>query len=254
MRLVLLAAFLLAGCQAQVQTSSGADYLAARPGFNPQAGTEMDQAVARAASAEPLLRFPARFGLARIAYGRITAVPPGEADAWMGFAQGHADYGSFVLISPLIAELTASSAGDVAKSAVDQIRLGAARQHVDAVLIYTVSGSGKDIASPLSLLDLTIVGAYLMPSRSVAGDATASALLVDVRNGYPYGTVSATAHQTDFVPSVGSTAKQMALTQDAQVAAVTNLTAQLDGMVNKLRTQLDEQELSKLRPARAAKL
>jgi hypothetical protein len=251
MRRALLALLLLSGCT-DVQTTSGADYSAARPDFHPADASAIDQAVDRSANVEPLLRFPARIGLARLEYGRIIPVPPREADAWIAFGEAHASYGSFVPISPLVAGMASSGVGRIADSVVNQVRLGAARQHIDAVLIYAVADSSKDHASVLSLLDLTIIGAYLVPSRSVAGEAVATGLLLDVRNGYPYGTASAKATATSFVPSVGSDNKANDLKDDATVQAVAKLTGELDTMMATLRTELDEKELTRLRAKQAA--
>jgi hypothetical protein len=245
--LAVFLALLCCGCESTVQTTSGEDYRLARPGFDPGNGTAMDLAVDKAAQIAPLLRFPAKIGLARIQYGALQAVPPREADAWSAFAKAHGDYGTFVPISPLIADMAAGVSGDVAKTVVDRIRLGAARQHVDAVLIYTVAYASTDKISPLSLLDLTIVGAYLVPSRSIRGEATATALLLDVRNGYPYGTATTDAHQGGFVPSIGSRQESQDLAQDAEVDAVGKLTAELDPMLSKLRNDLQTRELALLR-------
>jgi hypothetical protein len=242
---------LLAGCQNSVQTSSGAAYRAARPALDARDVSAIDRAVDQAANVEPLLRFPARIGLARILNGRIVPVPPREADAWIDLAKAHADLGSFVPISPLIAEMVRSGAGNAA-TVIDGVRLGAARQHVDAVLIYTVGASGDDAGSPLSLLDLTIIGAYLVPSRSVKGDAAASALLLDVRNGYPYGTANAVASASDFVPSVGSGRQGALVREDAEIAAVGKLAAQVDIMMGKLQTDLQTKEIADLRAQQAS--
>ena len=236
-----------------IQTTSGAAYLAERPGYDAQSGPPIDRAVYQAANIEPLLRFPARLGLARVQNGELTAIPPREADAWLAQAQAHADLGTYVPISPLITELAAQTryqsnpAGTVAKSIADKVRLGAARQHVDAVLIYTAGATRDDKSSPLSLLDLTIVGAYLVPSRSVKGEAQASALLIDVRNGYPYGTANAAANASDFVPSVGSGDRTRQLAEDAEVAVVGKLAAQVDTMLTKLKSDLQTKELEGLR-------
>jgi hypothetical protein len=246
-RLVVCLALTLAGCQNGVQTTSGQAYLAAKPQFNPADGAAIDRAVYQAANVEPLLTFPARLGLARIQNGRLKAIPPREADAWLDVAKAHADLGTFVPISPLIADFAAEGAGTLANNVANKVRLGAARQHVDAVLIYTVGATGADGGSPLSLLDLTIIGAYLMPSRSVKGDAAAAGLLIDVRNGYPYGNANAVASAADFVPSVGSTHRQFELQEDAEVAAVGKLAAQVDTMLGKLQAELPAKELADLR-------
>lgn len=72
----------LAGCTT-VQTSSGGDYVTAHPRWaaavqgasaKPGAGS-IKRALFEAANAEPLLRFPARIGLARVHGGALTTVP-----------------------------------------------------------------------------------------------------------------------------------------------------------------------------------
>jgi hypothetical protein len=235
------ALLLMGGCN-NTQLSSGAEYLAARPEYSPASGTDLDKAVVRAANVEPLLRFPARFGLARISHGQFVPVPPREADAWIAFAQSHGQYGEFVPVSPLIGDLVTAGAERprFGTDPIVPIRLAAARQHIDAVLVYAVGGYNKDKASPLSILDLTIIGAYLVPSRSVEGTAVASALLFDVRNGYPYGTVSATSTQTGFVPAVGSGNESQNLQVDAQVDAVTKLTGEVDKMLITLHDKIEQ--------------
>ena len=242
---LMLVLSLVGGCTG-TQMSSGAEYLAVRPEYSPASGTDLDKAVLHAANVEPLLRFPARLGLARISGGQFVPVPPREADAWIAFAQSHAQFGEFVPISPLVGELTAAAAGYTTKygsSPIVPIRLGAARQHVDAVLVYTVGGSSTDKMSPLSVLDLTIIGAYFVPSRSIEATAVASALLFDVRNGYPYGTMSATSGRTGFVPNAGSTQQSQGLQVDAQVDAVGKLTGEVDKVLTNLRTELQDNEL-----------
>lgn len=244
MRLVplILPLLLMSGCANNTQLSSGAEYLAARPEYSAASGTDLDKAVARAANVEPLLRFPARIGLARISHGQFVPVPPREADAWIAFAQFHGQYGEFVPVSPLVGDLVTAGAGlpKYGSNPIVPIRLAAARQHIDAVLVYAVGGYSKDKASPLSILDLTIIGAYLVPSRSVEGSAIASALLFDVRNGYPYGTVSATSTQTGFVPSVGSGNQSQNLQVDAQVDAVAKLTGEVDKMLATLHDEIEK--------------
>ena len=184
-----------------MQTSSGAGYLAARPEFRPAAGNSVERAVYDAAKAEPALRFPARLGLARLQSGSLSAIPPGEGDKWLALAKDlGTTYGEFVPISPLVADM--ASSGRTNDTAVDKIRIGAARQHVDAVLIYEVVTSDKDRGSVLSLADLTIIGSFLIPSRSIEGQAIANAVLMDVRNGYPYGPQPPRRNRPAMCPTV----------------------------------------------------
>jgi hypothetical protein len=264
-RVVALASLLsLAGCQTATQTTSGADFVSARPewatrfasapaGGGARAGApgagSVDRAVFEAASAEPLLRFPARIGLARLQRGALTTVPREEADAWVELIRSRgASYGEFVVVSPLIAQLTAGAVGrEAVRTPVDMIRVGAARQHLDAVLIYEVGGTARDQATPLSVIDLTIIGAFLIPSRVLEGRATAAAMLIDVRNGYPYGTAIAHAEQRGTWMNAGSAGRSQELTRQAELEAVQKLTGEIATMVERLRDQLAARG-----PARAA--
>lgn len=247
---VLAVSGLLAGCNSTVQTGSGASYLAARPEFRPAAGNSVERAVYDAAKAEPALRFPARLGLARIEGGRLTAIPPEEGDKWLALIKSVGTaYGEFVPISPLVAEM--ASAGRQDDTVVDKIRIGAARQQVDAVLIYEVLQNQRDRGTVLSLADLTIVGSFLVPSRAIEGQATANAILIDVRNGYLYGTATSTAQQTGFVVNSGSGERARDLAEAAGVDAVGKLAADVGRMVARLKSELDTKELTRLRTAPA---
>jgi hypothetical protein len=76
----------------------------------------------------------------------------------------------------------------------------------------------------------------------------ASALLFDVRNGYPYGKLSTTATQTSFVPNVDSTKQSQNLQVDAQVDAVGKLTGEVDKLLLGLREKLAAKEAESPRP------
>lgn len=251
---------LLAGCSSTVQTTSGKDYLAARPAWAAAAAAggeraTVERAVHEAAQVEPLLRFPARIGIARIERQAITPIPPVEAEAWAELARGWGSaYGELVPISPLVAEMAAAHAGaEAVRSVVDRIRVGAARQHVDAVLTYEVVGSQEDTGSLLSVFDLTILGAWVVPSRRIAGHAVASALLIDVRNGYPYGTASAAADATGLSPNAGSGERSARLAAEAGAEAVRKLTAEVGAMMARLKGELEARELAELRAEKAAR-
>ena len=48
-----------------------------------------------------------------------------------------------------------------------RIRLGAARQHVDAVLIYEVFANSERSSNPLAVTKIALVGFFLAPSENI---------------------------------------------------------------------------------------
>jgi hypothetical protein len=260
----LLLAALAAGCSTIVQDSSGRDYINRSAEFSTEAirgragehrrdgrgGDDRGEAAFRAqlraaAAVEPQLRFPARIGIARIENGKLSAIPAEESEAWLKTAQKLGPrFGEFVPVSPLIAELVASEQAPRTVSyesrlaeTVKKLRLGAARQHVDAVLVYEVAGHANDRATVLSITDLSIVGLFVVPSRHLEAEGFATALLLDVRNGYPYGTATARAGDSNLVPSAGSTARTGDLLRAARIGAVIKLTGEVEKMAEAIHAR-----------------
>ena len=210
-------------------------------------GRDIDAAVARAAAIEPILRFPARIGLARIENGRLTVPSKTEGDAWLELAEGLGDeVGEFVLIDPLIASLAYDAATDLhprghrwsVQDAVAMIRVGAASQHVDAVFIYEVAATADSTRNPLSITDFTIVLGSLVPSRSVEAVGQANGILIDVRNGYPYGTAQATVDQKAASTLFGQHDKRRSLSEAARQQAAVALTGEVRAMIDTLKVKM----------------
>lgn len=257
-RLILsaLAALTLAACTNDIQTTSGKAYLAAYPTGAKTLVTVSDKNIRKAASVEPTLRFPARIGLARIAGGQLTGIPDIEFELWRNLAREHGDLGEFVAISPIIAEFTANSIdpyrypggcsqgrwdcsrGRSAVEAVSKIRLGAARQHVDVVLIYEVGSNSNKTNTPLAFADFTLFGSAMLPTRSIEVKGIAQAMLLDVRNGYPYGNARAEADLSGLATTWGADGRSDALRVKASYKVIEQLVPEIDGMFTKLKTAL----------------
>jgi len=247
---------LLAACGHQVQTTSGSQYLAAYAPGDPQgaaAGT-IDAEIALAADVEPQLRFPARLGLARIENGSLTPVPPAEAEAWRALAERlGSGYGTFLPVSPLIAALAADAQAPQAPrdpfrsyqrsltEVVRAVRLGAARQHLDAVLIYEPFGRSEETSNPLAIAKIALIG-FFLPTEDIEAEGSAQAVLVDVRNGYTYGTAAATAEKPAYrlASSGNSYAARREAEGEAQTRAVANLTGEVEALLRELRLALAE--------------
>jgi len=158
-----------------------------------------DDLIRHAAAIEPLLQLPARIGLARIEGGELTMIPEGESALWVELAQRHAVVGSFAAIDPFLADYTMRTVLPQDRRAlrrdvydiITQIRLGAARQHMDAVLIYEVGARQGRVKGIDGLAPVYVLGPAALPARPIRQEGVARAFLMDVRNGYPYGTASA---------------------------------------------------------------
>ncbi len=234
---VAIGAVFLSACSVSTQNTSGRDYLsrystAQSQVFQSGQAGRVDQDVREIANIEPDLQFPARIGLARIDYGRLTTIPGDEALIWSDVAeQIGTDFGTFVPISPMIAASVArpnTPDMDASAAIVADIRRGAARQHVDYVIIYETVSQAAEKANALALADLTVIGWFVLPSRTVEVEASASALMLDVRNGYPYATLTAHAEKKGVSRAISERSTRQTYIDTAEERAVTALAAQFE--------------------------
>jgi hypothetical protein len=250
-----LSAFLLlTACSAATQLSSGSAYLSnfGGPAPTPPAAVgqndkplNLDEEVARIAAIEPHLRFPIRIGLARVQNGQLTSIPEEDAAMWSDLASKLGDrYGQFVVIDPMGAEFAAQSlnsptgAMSPMQKMVRTVRLGAARQHTDAVLIYETNSVARKGDTPLQLLNWTIVGYYVVPTTTVHAQAVTNALFLDVRNGYPYATLQGKASSDTFTP--GNTVNDAMSNRGeiSRTASVKDLIDQIQPTLRKLANEV----------------
>lgn len=237
----------LSACSTSLQTSSGAQYLARYDASHEIANgtpTDVDADVRRIAAIEPTLAFPARIGLARIENGRLTALPADEARIWQDLTVELGEsYGEFVPVSPLIASMVgeprAAGMGPAA-AVIANIRRGAARQHLDYVLTYEVGSSRRDKANALALADLTIIGMFVLPSRTIDVEATASGLMLDVRTGYPYATLTTHADKSGVSRAVSEWSTSLDYADTAEERAVAKLAREFGSAMDDLQARAIE--------------
>ena len=235
---------MLGACSTTLQTSSGSDYLARYDASHEIANgapTDVDDDVRRIAAIEPTLAFPARIGLARIHNGSLTALPADEARIWQDLIDELGDqYGAFVPVSPLIASMVGEPAApgmDRAAAVIANIRRGAARQHLDYVLTYEVGTSRQQKANALALADLTIIGMFVLPSRTVEVEATASGLMLDVRTGYPYATLTTHADKSGVSRVVSEWSTSLDYADTAEERAVAKLAQEFGAAMGDLEAR-----------------
>jgi len=234
----LVSAVALSACSAHMQTTSGVEYMARyddyQASFAQPDGVygDVDADVMRIAQIEPQLQFPARIGLARIQWGNLQTIPADEAAIWQELAEEIGpEMGQFVPVSPLIAEMVAMPSDPGRSSTANliaDIRRGAARQHLDYVMIYEVGTSKRERANDIAVADLTIIGMFVLPTRGVEVEASASAILLDVRNGYPYATLTGHAEEDDHARVVDTSSRLNELAETAEAHAVADLAQAAD--------------------------
>ena len=244
--LVLLAALVVGvgACGTHLQTSSGAAYLTRYDASHEIANgvaTDVDEDVRRIAAIEPTLAFPARIGLARIEHGSLTALPEDEARIWQDVLEDlGSDYGEFVPVSPLIASMVSDAPARRSSNAaaiIAHIRRGAARQHLDYVLTYEVGSSREEKANALALADLTVIGMFVLPSRTIEIDASASGLMLDVRTGYPYATMTAHAEKSGVSRVISDRSTGRTYAEKAETRAVAKLAEDFAASMSELQAR-----------------
>jgi len=80
------------------------------------------------------------------------------------------------------------------------LRKSAAALNCDLLLVYSVSYDYSRNPNPLSVLYLTIIGAFIMPGDNITVASMAKAAVLDVRTGYVYGVVEGTAQKQLAIP------------------------------------------------------
>lgn len=245
-KLFLLSILMLgAGCSS-VQHSSGIDYLhrfqSDVAGLDRKSNvSKLDPEIWNAASAEPILRFPAKIGLARIEDGRITDIPEEETLDWQLLSERSAAVTKFEHLNliglkkfrqpywrPNIKE----------PSLTKSIRIAAARQHLDAIIVYEIDAKTRKNNTVLAIADLTIVGGAILPTRVINSEASARMSILDVRNGYNYGSAAVVSELKKFSTSWGSNERRVEIENSAKKEAYTDLSIKTETMLSELATKM----------------
>ena len=242
--------FFLTACSHYIQTSSGADYLAKNhlpvtKQKTGQAETSIEDRIRQAAEIEPTLKFPARIGLVKLHRGSIANISPEEAKTWLALKESLGDsYGEIIPINPLVAALATgkvpTSIHHDTSNTVNRVRLAAATQHLDAVLMYELKENTEENSNILSITNLTIVGGFFVPSATVSNEVSAHALLIDVLSGYPYATVDVSENNSIRATAWGSDKERSHLRKNTRIKTVSALADEVYEMMRDLRLGLAE--------------
>lgn len=229
MHRALLLLVILAACSNTEQYSSGADYIAARDANGPLA---IDADIAKIAAVEPHLRFPAKIGVAQVVNGDLQLPDSTTTALFAAMVDHHPELGIFIPVSPLIASMvnvphTFSSSVSI----VQEIRRTAARQHLDYVLVYEIGTRSDRNDTPLAIADVTLIGGTILPTRSIKVAGIGQAIMLDVRNGYPYGTAQIATDLSGLARSFGTQRREEALRSKAILKTTKALIPEVEKML-----------------------
>ncbi len=254
--LILIFLILFSACAHTVQTTSGDSYLGKHKNLNSTESKSLtslniEQKVRQIAAVEPTLKFPARIGIARIESGQLSTLPGEEVESWIKLGEKlGVEYGKFIPVNPMIAQMVsegeAVSNESSLKNVIAKIRMGAARQHLDVVLIYEIFSKLDQKSNLLSLADITVLGGFILPSHALEIEGYSNAMLVDVINGYPYGTVETSLQKEESYSStwgIDNTEKELNKSIKSQVTK--KLVGEVEEMLKEVRLQLAESRLKR---------
>ena len=217
---------LLAACASSVQTTSESDTLGSYAAKAAVAkGQAIDPVARQSALSEPALRFPARIGLARL----------DEAEAWLVMVKDLGPgWGEFVPLSPLeLAPAGVCCHPPYIATTMSGIRRSAARQHLDAVLIYEVVADREPAAAPYTVASWAPLDSLLALTATGQPAAHAQGVLIDAHNGAVYGFASGGADRAQIAAS------------DRVKDAVAGLAKETAVMLRDLRIELAEARASR---------
>jgi len=197
---MLLAGLTLAGCESYSTPGARADFSAL--GLSPAEKAALsDSSVQKLLEKKPLVQFPAAIAVAHVqggtynsySYRRYAGDNPRSAYTVITTNEVETE-DDFKTIAALP---KVKGVATIKRILLDQtlnsdleLRNAAAKLHADLLLCYTFDTAfySQNAAAPLSLISLGVFPTEIKKVRS-----TASALLMDVNNGYIYAVVEATA-------------------------------------------------------------
>ena len=201
---LMLAAFALSGCSSTMKyyvPGEPADFRALGI-TQTEAEAQTDASIARRLDRKPLARFPTSIAVVRVqgsGYRSYTSVGRGDVRFTVVTTRDVESQEAFDQIAslPMIAEVAAlnSLVTPDRLNTEQDLRGAAANLQADMLLIYTFDTQfeTKTKVKPLGLLTLG-----LFPDRQASVNSTASAALLDTRNGYVYGLAEASGRESQI--------------------------------------------------------
>jgi hypothetical protein len=154
--------------------------------------TESD--IARIQTLKPQLRFPCRIAVAlRAERGpwRWTAKDRQQMESWADALRKEGIASDVVFMSSMFMK----------GESQHELRAAAARYGADAVLLVSGTSADGEWKNPLALLDLTVVGGFVLPATHREAMYRVEAALMDVNNGFLYASAEAEGEAASIGPT-----------------------------------------------------
>ena len=245
----------LSACSTTSQVTSGNEYLMRHDTVGTasiEEGKDFEETLRKVAAVEPTLKFPARIGLARIDNYNLISIPSHELKAWTEMwsnLESKEKFGELILVNPLIASMVSNDVKtkDKTITPINQVRLAAARQHLDAVLIYEIQTKSVGKDNFLEVGNLTIIGTYILPSETVEAEGYAGAVLIDVMQGYPYGNTDVFVEKRKgFTTNSESGKRGKEMEDEIATAATLKLAPEVENLFKKVRAELEAKKTKEI--------
>ena len=184
---------------------------------------------------KPTLNFPARIALTKVQHNRLVKPTDPEIAQFQQLAEKlGAEFGEFVVVDPVMADLAAETVNAAKRDPRSDLRRAAALLKADYTLAYSVDSRSRSEQNALSLTDLTIVGMWIAPTRNVSAEAVAQAAIVDVRTGLPLGSTSAEADSQGVSRAISESENRYERAQVAETEALSALAIEVEGLSRQL--------------------
>ena len=120
------------------------------------------------------------------------------------------------------------------------LRKNAAMLNCDLLLIYGISCDYSRKANPLSVLYITVIGAFFIPGDTLTAASIAKAALINVRTGHVYAVVEASSSQSTVLPTVWISGSLTQMYRNVSLNALRELRKKLRPIIDRLRDQVVE--------------
>jgi hypothetical protein len=118
-----------------------------------------------------------------------------------------------------------------AQSHAERMRRYAADLGADYLFLYGGTLDQSQVSTPMAAMNLTVIGAFLVPSQKLDADVKAAGSLVDVKSGRVVLSVSADGRESRTSPSIGVKASERSMLLELKHDVIEKLATQLSARV-----------------------